>query len=205
PSAKKDELMSKKLHSFISLPSNVSLVPVIDSTQVPKSPKQPPESPSFFSPTFAHCLSSNRYDPRIHTVPLHLSTPTRSQSYPVAPSPVRINQASPFAFKARSSTALRYMCRTSEAPPPNITPISPQELANLLSSRSMLLVDIRAFAAYAKSRLVGAVNICIPTVLLKRPSLSLDDISKSISRENRGRFAKWKEADGIVIYDADSL
>jgi len=69
----------------------------------------------------------------------------------------------------------------------------------------MLLVDIRAFAAYAKSRLVGAVNICIPTVLLKRPSLSLDDISKSISRENRGRFAKWKEADGIVIYDADSL
>ena len=52
---------------------------------------------------------------------------------------------------------------------------------------------------------MGAINICIPTVLLKRPSLSLDDISENISRGNRGRFAKWKEAEGVVIYDADSL
>ena len=53
--------------------------------------------------------------------------------------------------------------------------------------------------------LSDAVNICIPTVLLKRPSLSLDDISREYFEGNQGRFAKWKEADGIVIYDADSL
>ena len=69
-----------------------------------------------------------------------------------------------------------------------------------------MLIDIRAFAAYAKSRLVDAINVCIPTVLLKRSSLSLDDISESIvARGDRGRFAKWKEVDGIVIYDSDSL
>jgi len=69
-----------------------------------------------------------------------------------------------------------------------------------------LLIDIRAFAAFAKARLVDAINVCIPTVLLKRSSLTLDDISESIvARGDRGRFAKWKEVDGIVIYDSDSL
>ena len=69
-----------------------------------------------------------------------------------------------------------------------------------------MLIDIRAFAAFAKSRLEDAINVCIPTVLLKRSSLSLDDILESIvARGDRGRFARWKEVDGIVIYDADSL
>jgi hypothetical protein len=190
---------------YINLPSNVSLFPVTDPTQVPTSPKQVSEIPSFFSYSFPDHSSSNRYDPQIDTFPLPLSTPTRSQSSPVTPSPFQINQASPFSFMGRSSASVRHMRRTSEAPLSNITPLSPQELANLLSSRSMLLVDIRCFAAYAKSRLAGAINICIPTVLLKRPSLSLDDISESISSADRGRFAKWKDADGIVIYDADSL
>ena len=85
-------------------------------------------------------------------------------------------------------------------------PASSLVLTHLLSSRSMLLIDIRAFAAYAKSRLVGAIHICIPTVLLKRSSLSLESISESIvSKGDQRRFAKWKDADGIVIYDADSL
>ena len=154
--AKRDNLIPEMFDPVVNLPSNASLFPVSDPTQVPKLPKQVPESPSFFSHSFSdHSSSSNHYDPQIHTFPLHLSTPTRSQSSPVTPSPPQINQASPFSFIGRSSASIRHMRRTSEAPLSNITPLSPQELANLLSSRSMLLVDIRGFAAYAKSRLVG--------------------------------------------------
>jgi len=69
-----------------------------------------------------------------------------------------------------------------------------------------VVIDIRAFAAFAKARCTDAINVCIPTVLLKRASLTLEDIEAMVvSSGERGRFARWKEADGIVIYDADSL
>ena len=96
--------------------------------------------------------------------------------------------------------------RASKSGLHNIVAIHPPELIHLLTQKTLLVLDIRAYAAYAKSRVRGAVNVCIPTVLLKRPSLSLDDISESIvPSEDRGRFGKWKEVDGIVIYDTDSL
>jgi protein-tyrosine phosphatase len=84
--------------------------------------------------------------------------------------------------------------------------VTPRDLETLLATRDFLVIDIRAFAAYAKSRLVNSINVCIPTVLLKRRTLTVDDISESIvSKGDRGRFSRWKEVDGIVIYDADSL
>lgn len=209
-SVKMDEVQPETLNSFINLPSNISIFPLHKKSEIPETPKQAPDSPSFFSPSFRdHLSSSNRYDPRIHTVniPLHITAPTRSQSDPTTPSPVRNTlTTSSFSSIGRSSTSVRTVRRTSDIPPPNITAISPKELSSLLLSLSLLLVDIRAFAVYAKSRLVDAINICIPTVLLKRSSLSLENISESIvSRGDRGRFARWKEADGIVIYDTDSL
>jgi Rhodanese-like domain len=214
----------QKVESFISLPGNVSLFPLNEipsrgtsqSQQVasPKTPVRPPpnepESPSFFSPSFAdHLTSSNRHDPRIHTIniPFHLNAPQRAQTYPTTPSPARSSRgASQFSLNSRSSSALRSARRTSEIPTTNLLAIQPHELVDLLNSAKKLLVlDIRAFAAYAKSRVRGAINVCIPTVLLKRPSLKLDDVSGSISESDRGRFANWKEAEGIVIYDTDSL
>jgi hypothetical protein len=214
----------QKVESFISLPDNVSLFPLNETPsrdasqpQQPPSPKTPvrfppkePESPSFFSPSFVdHLTSSDRHDPRIHTIniPFHLNAPQRSQTYPTTPSPARSSQgASQFSLKGRSSSALRFTRRTSEIPTTNLLAIHPHELVGLLNSAKKLLVlDIRAFAAYAKARVRGAINVCIPTMLLKRPSLSLDGVSGSISESDRGRFAKWKEAEGIVIYDTDSL
>lgn len=214
----------QKVESFISLPGNVSLFPLNESPsrgasqshQLP-SPKTPvrlppkePDSPSFFSPSFAdHLTTSNRHDPRIHTVniPFHLNAPQRSQTYPTTPSPVRSSQgASQFSLKGRPASALRSARRTSEIPTTNLLAIHPHELVDLLNNaKKILVLDIRAFAAYAKSRVGGAINVCIPTVLLKRPSLSLDDVSGSVSESDRRRFAKWKEAEGIVIYDSDSL
>lgn len=214
-SARMDDVQPEQLNSFINLPSNVSLFPFpTNKTQVPQTPNLPPESPSFFSPSFADHLNppstTASHDPRIRTVnfPLQLNSPTRSQSYPSTPSPIRSGAlSSSYSSMSRSQTSGLATRRSSASPPPNITPVSAQELANLIADGlDILLIDIRAFAAYAKSRLTDAVNVCIPTVLLKRPSLSISDISGSIvSKGDRGRFGGWKDADGIVLYDADSL
>ena len=207
------------LEASILLPANIHLLPLNSdqsqeipqkrppptSTPAKSPPLNKPESPSFFSASFAeHLTSSNRHGPRIDgiQIPLNLAMPTRSQSYPTTPSPVTASQ---FSIKGRSST-LRSMHRTSKIAAQNIVAIHPPELIRLLTQKRLLVLDIRAYAAYAKSRVRGAINVCIPTVLLKRPSLSLGDISESIvSSEDRGRFGKWKEVDGIVIYDTDSL
>ena len=202
-----DTVPAEPLNSAPTAPSNP-----LSSNQTPtmQTLQRRPGSPSFFSPTFAeHLKSSSRRDPRIHTahIPLTLTSPTRSQSFPqnvsaFLPPPL----AAPFAPKRRIQTFNRENRRASEVPGANILPIMPAELQILLRQRDILVIDIRAFASFAKSRLVGAINVCIPTVLLKRPSLSLDDISDSIlSKGDRGRFVKWKEVDGIVIYDVDSL
>ena len=211
----------EQLSSILHLPPNVNLFSFQESTaRTPTTAEIPPndipESPSFFSPSFADHLSSSRHtrpDPRIHTanIPLRLTSPIRSQTYPSTPSPVRAGPIPPpqlnYNSISRSQASSRLAARRpSDIPPPKITPVTPSELSVLLDNRDMLVIDIRAFAAYAKGRLVDSINVCIPTVLLKRASLSLDDISESIvSRGDRGRFARWKEADGIVIYDADSL
>ena len=208
-----------QLENSIHSPSNLDLFPINpdQSQEIPQKrppptttpakspPSNEPESPSFFSASFAdHLTSSNHHDPRIHSVPIpfNLTTPTRSQTSPTTPSPVRVSQ---FSIKGRSST-MSSPRRASKSGLHNIVAIHPPELIHLLTQKTLLVLDIRAYAAYAKSRVRGAVNVCIPTVLLKRPSLSLDDISESIvPSEDRGRFGKWKEVDGIVIYDTDSL
>lgn len=210
PSSNIPDLRPEQLTNYINLPANVSLYPFADRSTVPQTPNQPPESPSFFSPSFSKDLASSSlsHDPRVRTVniPFHLDIPTRSQSYPTTPGPQRSGPLfSSYSSISRSQTSHRNR-RPLETALPNVTPISVTELGSLIATGSLLLIDIRAFSAFAKGRLVSAINVCIPTVLLKRSSLSLSDISDSIvSRGDRGRFAGWKEAQGIVLYDADSL
>lgn len=212
-----DQVPPQNLSSILKLPPNVNLfdfnrrAPETSAVEGPKG--DTPGSPSFFSPSFADHLSNSNYnrpDPRIHTanIPLRLTTPTRSQTYPSTPSSMRSGLVSPlnYSMTSRSQASSRQSRRPSDTPLPHITPITPAELGTLFDKQTVLVIDIRAFAAFAKGRLVDSINVCIPTVLLKRTSLSLDDISDGIvSKDDRGRFAKWKDADGILIYDADSL
>jgi hypothetical protein len=213
PSTKMNMTNAPTMNALLNLPVTVPLFPFPDGkNRIPQTPTQPPESPSFFSPSFTDHLStspSSRHDPRIHTIniPFHLNSPTRSQSYPTTPSPVRANQQTSTSYSSigRSKTH-RTLRRPSDSPPPNITPVTARDLDGLLPGGDYLIIDIRAFAAYAKSRLTNAINVCIPTMLLKRSSLTVDDILQSIvSKSDKGRFARWKEVDGIVIYDSDSI
>jgi hypothetical protein len=86
--------------------------------------------------------------------------------------------------------------------------ISPDLLRSLINSNSsahFLLLDLRVFPQFSQSRIDGALNLCIPTTLLKRPSFNLQKLQDTFSTEaEKERFAAWKTAQYIVVYDAFS-
>ncbi|KAI5293211.1 hypothetical protein KEM52_005737 [Ascosphaera acerosa] len=56
-----------------------------------------------------------------------------------------------------------------------------------------------------KSRIRGAINLCIPTTLLKRATFDLQKLEETLaSAEERARFAGWKTASRIIAYDASA-
>ena len=89
----------------------------------------------------------------------------------------------------------------------NPTMITPQQLSVLLDTlpREILLLDLRVFPHYAQSRIRGALNLCIPTTLLKRPSFNVQKLADTFTTEaNQAEFARWKQCRYIVLYDANS-
>ena len=86
--------------------------------------------------------------------------------------------------------------------------ITPSQLKGMLDhfpETHMLLLDLRVFPQYSQSRIKNALNLCIPTTLLKRPSFNLQKLKETFTKESeRARFAKWKESKCIVVYDAYS-
>ena len=86
--------------------------------------------------------------------------------------------------------------------------ISPSEFVDLLNSTGferILLLDLRVSPQFGKSRIKGALNLCIPTTLLKRPSFNVKKLAETFTNENeKERFSRWKTVDFIVVYDANS-
>ena len=86
--------------------------------------------------------------------------------------------------------------------------IFPQDFADLLRSHlanELLLLDLRVFPDYSESRIGGAINLCLPTTLLKRSSFDLQEISQTLKEEGDIlKFRQWREARFLVVYDADS-
>lgn len=90
----------------------------------------------------------------------------------------------------------------------NPTMVFPQELVQLLNSHSpqvILLLDLRVFPQFSQSRIIGAINLCIPTTLLKRPSFNVQKLAETFTKEQEKKtFNRWREAKAIVVYDAGS-
>jgi tyrosine-protein phosphatase 2/3 len=89
----------------------------------------------------------------------------------------------------------------------NPTMITPQQLSVLVEAlpREILLLDLRVFPHFASSRVRGALNLCIPTTLLKRPSFSVQKLADTFTAEaDQLKFAHWKECRYIVLYDANT-
>ena len=86
--------------------------------------------------------------------------------------------------------------------------ISAHDLAALLESDSrskVLLLDLRVAPQYVLSRIIGAMNLCIPTTLLKRPSFNVQKLADTFTKpDEKEKFLQWRRASYIVVYDAHS-
>lgn len=85
--------------------------------------------------------------------------------------------------------------------------VTAQHVVNLLnaSSEDILLLDLRVSTQYYRSRIADALNLCIPTTLLKRASFNVQKVAETFKdEEQRSKFENWRNSKYIVVYDADS-
>ncbi|KAG9245124.1 phosphatase-like protein [Calycina marina] len=94
---------------------------------------------------------------------------------------------------------------TFEGGPAMMSTSQLKEMLDNLKGTHMLLLDLRVSTQYSISRIKNALNLCIPTTLLKRPSYDLQKLEATFSDDDeKAIFAQWKESKCIVVYDAYS-
>lgn len=84
---------------------------------------------------------------------------------------------------------------------------TPQHIVNLLSAaeEQVLILDLRVSTQYAQSHVRDALNLCIPTTLLKRPSFNVEKLAETFKDdEQRERFCNWRSSKYIIVYDNSS-
>lgn len=84
---------------------------------------------------------------------------------------------------------------------------TPQHLVTLLDSKSdeILLLDLRVVTQYSQSHISGALNLCVPTTLLRRPAYNVAKLADTFKDvEQRAKFDQWHRCQYIVVYDSNS-
>jgi protein-tyrosine phosphatase len=80
--------------------------------------------------------------------------------------------------------------------------ISSENLNKMLSENSqMIMVDVRSFGLYFQSRIKNAINLAVPSVLLKRASYTLNKVCDSVTMNMGERLRNWSKVDCILFYD----
>lgn len=89
--------------------------------------------------------------------------------------------------------------------PSMMAPIQLKELLEKTEESEILLLDLRVSPQYAQSRIKGALNLCIPTTLLKRATFDLEKLRSTFQADReQEKFANWQKASHLVVYDAFS-
>lgn len=163
-----------------------------------------------------------RSSPRTQSSPDYFSTPrTKSpttlngvggpmENWPSISAPTSLRpspqlKSPPLALKKAHGRSSTLPNPPKEGEPNLITSTRLSELLSSMQSMHMLLLDIRTYKLYADSRIKDAVNLCIPTTLLKRPSFNVTKLSETFANDrDKDKFARWKEMEFIIVYDADS-
>ncbi|PHH75459.1 hypothetical protein CDD80_2361 [Ophiocordyceps camponoti-rufipedis] len=78
-----------------------------------------------------------------------------------------------------------------------------KELMESIADDQLLLLDIRSLQSFAQSRIRGALNLCIPTTLLKRPNFNIEKLQQTFQGGAASdKFADWRLMSWIIVYDA---
>ncbi|CAM1510517.1 Fc.00g008520.m01.CDS01 [Cosmosporella sp. VM-42] len=89
--------------------------------------------------------------------------------------------------------------------PAMITGAQLRDMLKNANKGRMLLLDIRSSQNYANSRIEGALNLCIPTTLLKRATFNIKKLQQTFQNgPDSEKFSKWREMEYITVYDAHS-
>lgn len=93
---------------------------------------------------------------------------------------------------------------TSDDKPPSM--VSPKFVADLIrAEEELMILDLRVYQHFVNSRIRGALNLCIPTTLLKRPSFTTAKLLDTFSTEaDKQKFERWPCCKFIVVYDGSS-
>lgn len=89
--------------------------------------------------------------------------------------------------------------------PDGINFVTIERCAELLDSsqQDLILLDLRPFTHFAHANIKGALNLCIPTTLLKRRSFDMQKLESTFTDDDAKRnFARWRQCRYIVAYDA---
>jgi tyrosine-protein phosphatase 2/3 len=108
---------------------------------------------------------------------------------------------SPNGVKPRSET----LPPTLEGSPGLITPGQLEAILKYKSESDYLLLDVRVATHYAQSRIKNALNLCIPTTLLKRATFDLQKLQKTLqTEEDQEKFSQWRDVKYLIVYDVAS-
>lgn len=108
-------------------------------------------------------------------------------------------------FQSRQQHRADTLPSTLDDGPAMIAPTQLRDMIENLPSSQFLLLDLRVFPQFSHSRIRNALNLCIPTTLLKRPSFNLQKLKDTFTNEaEKVRFSEWPNAKYIVVYDAFS-
>lgn len=83
--------------------------------------------------------------------------------------------------------------------------VSIERCAELLESsqQDLILLDLRPFTHFSHANIKGALNLCIPTTLLKRRSFDMQKLESTFTDDDAKRnFSRWRQCRYIVAYDA---
>lgn len=94
---------------------------------------------------------------------------------------------------------------TLESGPGLILPSNLKEMLQNMPENDYLLLDVRVSTQYAQSRIRGALNLCIPTTLLKRATFNLEKLQQTLQlEEDQQKFAQWASVKYLIVYDGFS-
>ncbi|KAG5913707.1 hypothetical protein E4U42_000920, partial [Claviceps africana] len=93
--------------------------------------------------------------------------------------------------------------KLDHAPPIMVSGEELKDLVETVPSCRFLLLDIRSAQSFTQSHIRGALNICIPTTLLKRATFNIHRLQQNFQGNlDSAQFSRWREMDWIVVYDA---
>ncbi|KAK9241384.1 protein-tyrosine phosphatase-like protein [Lipomyces kononenkoae] len=226
-------LLSARLGIHHKLAGNLGGLPsnsfALSRTSIPQTPGPITEShstPSFFefnrappTPPCAipssqqsdteteYCSSSSESPKSGHLVPSSsFSSASSNWSSNYSSVPSLSSNSLPIQSSSSSSSSSSSPKNCAVADMDAITPMCAADLGmNIASTPSKIIIlDVRPYAQYAAERVRGAVNLCVPSTLLKRPAFTFSKIFDSLPAEQKNRLSKWKSAKSVIVYDGSS-